>query len=167
MLQYPEYQTDRTVEAFITYAKEHLKTQDKLAEMAPHEIESHFADLDRGRNDHPGCLMTGFLMVNKVPGNFHIEARSKLHNLNPFMANLSHVVHHLSFGGHFSRSQRARLEILPEEVFSLKSINRIDGNEYVSTKLHQASHHYIKVKRCKHCLCEFNFAKYLFRLFRR
>lgn len=35
---------------------------------------------------------------NRVPGNFHIESRSKYHNLNPFLANVSHTVSHLSFG---------------------------------------------------------------------
>ena len=33
-----------------------------------------------------------------MPGNFHIESRSKFHNLNPEMSNLSHTVNHLSFG---------------------------------------------------------------------
>jgi hypothetical protein len=23
--------------------------------------------------DHPGCMLVGFLLVNRVPGNFHIE----------------------------------------------------------------------------------------------
>ena len=35
---------------------------------------------------------------DRVPGNFHIEARSKHHNLNPETSNVSHIVNHLSFG---------------------------------------------------------------------
>jgi hypothetical protein len=38
------------------------------------------------------------MLSYRVPGNFHLEARSNVHNLNPTMANLSHVVHQLSFG---------------------------------------------------------------------
>lgn len=26
--------------------------------------------------EHPGCQISGFLMVDRVPGNFHIKARS-------------------------------------------------------------------------------------------
>lgn len=26
--------------------------------------------------DHPGCQLSGYLMVDRVPGNFHIKARS-------------------------------------------------------------------------------------------
>jgi hypothetical protein len=37
-------------------------------------------------------------MYNRVPGNFHIEMRSKHHNFNPKASNLSHIVNSLSFG---------------------------------------------------------------------
>lgn len=30
----------------------------------------------------PPPQLSGYLLVNRVPGNFHIEARSKAHNLN-------------------------------------------------------------------------------------
>ena len=53
---------------------------------------------------HPGCMLVGFLLVNRVPGNFHIEARSNFHNINPVMANLSHVVNQLSFGPILSKN---------------------------------------------------------------
>lgn len=39
-----------------------------------------------------------------MPGNFHIEAQSKHHNLNPALSNMSHVVNHLSFGPVLSKS---------------------------------------------------------------
>ena len=36
--------------------------------------------------------------MNRVPGNFHNEAKSKNRNLNAAMTNLSHAMNHLSFG---------------------------------------------------------------------
>ncbi len=42
--------------------------------------------------------VSGFVLVNRVPGNFHIEARSAHHEINAALANVSHVVNHLSFG---------------------------------------------------------------------
>lgn len=39
-----------------------------------------------------------FVRCFRVPGNFHIEMRSKHHNFNPAASNLSHIVNSLSFG---------------------------------------------------------------------
>lgn len=35
-----------------------------------------------GPPQHATKQLSGYLLVNRVPGNFHIEARSKAHNLN-------------------------------------------------------------------------------------
>ncbi len=80
-----------------------------------------------------------------MPGNFHIEARSKHHNLNPAMANLSHIVNELSFGAPLSKSQTRRLETLPKAYFDMATIEPINDTFYVNKQLHQAFHHYIKV----------------------
>lgn len=40
----------------------------------------------------------------RVPGNFHIEARSIHHNLNPVVSNMSHVVNQLTFGPILTKS---------------------------------------------------------------
>merc|ERR1712203_828471 len=44
------------------------------------------------------CRIEGYINVARVPGNFHVEARSQTEDLSPAMANLSHIVHHLQFG---------------------------------------------------------------------
>jgi hypothetical protein len=38
-----------------------------------------------------------------------------------------------------------QLEMIPEKYFSVKSLERMNGNVYVTDKLHAAFHHYIKV----------------------
>ena len=81
----------------------------------------------------------------RVPGNFHIEARSKHHNMNPAMANLSHVVNHFSFGPVLSKAAARRIDDIPNQFFSLESTKPMDNILFVSEKLHQAYHHYIKV----------------------
>lgn len=80
--------------------------------------------------------------MNRVPGNFHIEARSKHHNLNPSLTNLSHIVHHLSFGPPISQRLLNRLKSVPEEYLHHSTM---DDNVYVNSEFHQAFHHYIKV----------------------
>lgn len=59
----------------------------------------------------PLTQLTGFLLVNRVPGNFHIEARSKYHNLNPTLTNVSHVVHDLTFGPPMTPDYRSKLHV--------------------------------------------------------
>lgn len=84
-------------------------------------------------------------MVNRVPGNFHIEAKSKNHNLNAAMTNLTHIVNHLSFGEPLqSRSRKVKrvLKQVPEEH---KNFNVLDSTMYQTTQYHQAWHHFIKV----------------------
>ncbi len=91
-------------------------------------------------------LLLSFLLFScRVPGHFHIEMRSKHHNINPPMTNLSHVVNHLSFGPVLPRSATRQLESLPKEFFSMDSTQPMNDHFYVNDRLHQAFHHYIKV----------------------
>jgi hypothetical protein len=94
------------VEALSNYVKEQLSKVDLTKQPVRKEGRPAVAEAARGDGSasHPGCLLAGFLLVNRVPGNFHIEARSNFHNINPVMANLSHVVNQLSFGPPLSKS---------------------------------------------------------------
>jgi hypothetical protein len=116
-----------------------------IAKLPIPEQEKHREIVANNLDDHPGCLLAGFLLVNRVPGNFHIQARSKHHNLNPAMANLSHVVNELSFGPMLTKAMVRRLDDLNKEYFDKTSIEPINGIAYRNTALHQAYHHYIKV----------------------
>jgi len=143
-VQPPDYRSDRTVDAMLEFAKEKLALDHEVSQMDKDALQQHNERKELMRDDHPGCLMSGFLLVNRVPGNFHIEARSKHHNLNPALANVSHVVNHLSFGPVLSSNALKRLSKLPEEYFSVSSTQPMNGNAYVTSALHQSWHHYIK-----------------------
>lgn len=91
------------------------------------------------------CYLTMWFPFCRVPGNFHIEMRSKHHNINPTAANLSHVVNHLSFGPVLTSSASRKLSQLPDEFFQMKNLNPLDEHMYRNDKLHQAFHHYLKV----------------------
>ena len=81
------------------------------------------------------------MLVNRVPGNFHIEARSLHHNLNAAMTNLSHVVNHLSFGTPLASSTERKLS----KYAQFQSNYPLDGGRFISPDFHQAHHHYSKV----------------------
>jgi len=94
--------------------------------------------------DHPGCQVSGYLLIDRVPGNFHIQARSPHHDMNPHMANLSHEVHELYVGEPAGKRFIDNGKVsAPEPVKS--KISPMNGNVYITQNLHEAYHHYLKV----------------------
>jgi len=140
-----DYRSDRTVDALIEFSRTSLAHEEQLAKLPESQRQADKKEKDAMKSDNVGCMLSGFLLVNRVPGNFHIESRSKHHNLNPVMANLSHVVNHLSFGPILSKEAANELERIPNSYFSMKKTHPIDDAVYTNEKFHQAVHHYIKV----------------------
>lgn len=78
----PDYKMDRTVQALTGFAKRKLEMDEKFKEWDKKAVDADDAERERKRQlyqqdrpEHPGCQVSGHLMVNRVPGNFHIEAR--------------------------------------------------------------------------------------------
>ena len=90
--------------------------------------------------EHPGCQITGFLMVDRVPGNFHLQARSPMHDFAAHMTNVSHEVHHLSFGSPAVKNEIKYGHTLAPSGF-LAGLSPMDGNVYVTHNEHEAYHH--------------------------
>jgi len=117
------------------------------------EHEAYARDLSAGRHkiqhewsdqDHPGCQISGFLLVDRAPGNFHIQAQSRAHDLAAHMTNVSHIINHLSFGKPFSNQFiKDGLKNTPSGF--LETTRPFDGNVYVTHNEHEAHHHYLKV----------------------
>lgn len=93
--------------------------------------------------DHPGCHINGVLMVDRVPGNFQILAKSKKKTLIPSMTNVSHEVHNLTFG---MPTTLFRIRNNEAAIHSdvVKNLDPMQGNVYVS-QLHEAYHHHMKL----------------------
>ena len=140
-----DYRADRTLVAFEDFISQQIALDQHVNSLPDNEKKAHLEMVAGQQNKHPGCLLVGFLLVNRVPGNFHIEARSKHHNLNPVMSNLSHIVNHLSFGPVFTLRELERMDYVPNTLFSYTSTHPMDHHAYVNTKLHQVYHHHIKV----------------------
>lgn len=143
----PPYKSDRTVNALHSFAKRKLELNAKFKDWSSNEkgkTEEHYRQLYNVA-ENPGCQVSGTLMVNRVPGNFHIEAKSKNHNLNAAMTNLTHRVNHLSFGG-MGKSPSVKvkraLKQIPE---ALQQFTPLDQKFYPTEEFHKAYHHYIKV----------------------
>jgi hypothetical protein len=93
-----------------------------------------------GRELVEGCLVQGSVLVRKVPGNVHFLPESVHHSYDNENINMSHTVHHLSFGvglspyslSKFSPAQRSKLAAL-------------DGKAFPSAEANTTHDHYIKV----------------------
>lgn len=147
--QLPDYKSDRTVQAIVSYAQRKLELNERFKDWDSRDEKGKHKEQEYRKMyqvpENPGCQVSGTLHVNRVPGNFHIEAKSKNHNLNAAMTNLTHRVNHLSFGemGKIqSRQVKRTLKQVPE---SLQQFTPLDNKMYHTSKFHQAYHHYIKV----------------------
>ncbi|MGK3733217.1 MAG: thiol-disulfide isomerase/thioredoxin [Bacillariaceae sp.] len=150
----PEYKMDRTVTALVGFSKRKLEMNDKFKDWEKGAVDRGESDADiekkrklfsQSRTEHPSCQVSGHLMVNRVPGNFHIEAKSKNHNLNSAMTNLTHVVNHMSFGEPLDLQSRRAKRILKQVPEEHQQFNPMDSSMYLTKEFHQAYHHYIKV----------------------
>jgi len=94
-------------------------------------------------SEHPGCQLSGHLMLDRVPGNFHILARSKHHDLAPHQTNCSHQVNTLSIGSPYTARLISERKDIPPEVAS--KMTPMNGNVYTTYNLHESYHHYLKV----------------------
>ena len=139
----PDYRGDRTVDAFMGYAKQRTGAAygDDDAEVEEgHEVEHH-----------PGCQLSGHLMVNRVPGTLIIEAKSINHDIHSAMMNLTHRVHQLSFGSPLLDDDDAksswwghhRRTTIPNNYKF--AINPMKEKYYPTYHPHEAYHHSLKV----------------------
>jgi len=104
-----------------------------------HKLGNNWKD-----DEHPGCQIAGHLLLDRAPGNFHILARSKHHDLVAEMTNVSHMVNTLYIGDptaiHWIEEKRSNVPIEIEP-----KIKTMNGNAYPTQELHEAYHHYIKL----------------------
>mmetsp|Transcript_37585 Transcript_37585/g.41515 ORF Transcript_37585/g.41515 Transcript_37585/m.41515 type:complete len:525 (-) Transcript_37585:44-1618(-) len=109
-----------------------------------HHRGKHNRNDNWDESEHPGCQIVGSLMIDRVPGNFHIQARSNQHDLVPHMTNVSHIVHELSIGDPLTRRMITGGKVELPKVVKDK-FSPMDSNSYVTHEYHQAYHHYLKV----------------------
>jgi len=131
-----DYRQDRTVQALTAFLKQKVELEKTMEDWHPRRKQRMLET-----KEHPGCMVSGYVLVNRVPGNFHIEARSLHHNLNAAMTNLSHVVNHLSFGTPLASSTERKLS----KYAQFQANYPLDGGRFISPEFHQAHHHYSKV----------------------
>merc|ERR1719183_991264 len=86
--EWQEYHGPRDMQPLLEFARKELKKRHLHAGAAFHEVFSE------------GCRISGHIEVARVPGTLHFQAlpQSKDKTLNLAFTNVSHYVHHFSFG---------------------------------------------------------------------
>mmetsp|Transcript_27284 Transcript_27284/g.84132 ORF Transcript_27284/g.84132 Transcript_27284/m.84132 type:complete len:317 (-) Transcript_27284:449-1399(-) len=115
-----DYKQDRTVTAMLEFLKQKVELEKTMEDWHPRR-KQRMLEI----REHPGCMVSGHVLVNRVPGNFH----------------LSHVVNHLSFGTPLDTSMLRKIS----KYSQFQSISPLDGGVFMSDTFHQAHHHYSKV----------------------
>ncbi|CAK8535253.1 unnamed protein product [Lathyrus sativus] len=78
-----------------------------------------------------GCRIEGYVRVKKVPGNLFVSARSESHSFDASQMNMSHVIHHLSFGRKLSlRVMNDVKRLIP---YVGNSHDRLNGLSFINT----------------------------------
>jgi thiol-disulfide isomerase/thioredoxin len=127
------YVGDRTHEALELFVDKNVHDSDHTEAVAEGDVE-----LGAGR--HEGCVMRGVVLVNRVPGNFHISAHSKSHSFQHGMLNMSHAVDSMSFGKMLSPAQQ---RLLPAEV--AQGWNVLSKTDHIASGKNTTMEHYLKV----------------------
>jgi len=130
------YYGDRTPEALVKYIDSMLTADDlKLRAIGP-GAEARDGEAARGS----GCSVAGFVRVARVPGNLHVSAHSVGFSFDHSAMNVSHIVHHLSFGEDLDAADE---HLLPEEARTKMGL--LDGRTFLSKVKNVTHEHYLKV----------------------
>ncbi|CAE7211994.1 PDIL5-3, partial [Symbiodinium sp. CCMP2456] len=128
----------------------------KMAQQCYDAFTRMAVDVVKGRHLHThvtkhdvfeeGCRVSGHIDVPRVPGTIHIHAKSAGdHVLNTAFTNVSHTVHHLSFGRPLDAvEEREELKSQLPEGYGVHG-TQVDGRIFASKNFHQGAHHYIKI----------------------
>jgi thiol-disulfide isomerase/thioredoxin len=135
------FQQKRTIENIIQFLTNSVRN-------------SHFIVARHHMIFNEGCRVTGSIEVPRVPGHFHLQAEPfGSIEINPALTNVSHQVHHLSFGAVDSpksmkeRYSRLKKEQIPDDV--LEHLMPLDGRTFSVDRFHEAPEHYLKVVSTK------------------
>lgn len=147
------YHGDRTIEAFRAFLVKELETVSKPGaglvppEKNPGKQEIKAAELrdfmdGDGKHDPAveGCRVEGFVTAPKVPSVLVVAPHFSSHSVDFARVNVSHVIHHLSFGSLFTTKE---LKILPGEV--ARNMHHLEETEFASKHSNETHEHYLKI----------------------
>lgn len=130
------YRGDRTKDALLAFA-------DTLAASAgaPHEYVRGVTRMAAS----PGCGLSGFVLVKKVPGTLHMLAKSPGHSFDHAGMNLSHTVHSFTFGTAPSPRRAKVLSAMHPRGLTADWADKMAGQTWSSHNAAATFEHYAQV----------------------
>jgi len=139
------YVGDRTVEAIVEFAEGLIPAVAASGGVEALPMADSEASKQTIKVGAPGCSVEGFVLVKKVPGNLHVSAHSQAHSFDFGGMNMTHIIHHLSFGKEISRNKWNMVQRLhPDGLLNAWS-NRLKGRVFFSTEANITHEHYTQV----------------------
>lgn len=131
-VSHESYVGDRTHEAIEAFLANNVHDDD-------HSQAVRSGDSEIGSQGE-GCAIRGVVLVNRVPGNFHISAHSKAHSFQPGKLNMSHTIGRMTFGRPLSSTM---LRMLPDDVAAAHDV--LAGTVHIALGQNTSLEHYLKV----------------------
>lgn len=140
------YHGERSVAALKEFAREELsKTRRQLSEMHPDELALQAAELaDKMDGDGKytpaveGCRLEGFVLAPKVPSTLVFATHMPDQSIDAAKLNVSHEIHHLSFGAAELRKSQLREEMI-------LALSKLDGRKFESRTANLTHEHFLKI----------------------
>lgn len=134
--EHESYQGDRTKTSLLAFAETLV-----LSAGQPHR----FLHGVSREVKTPGCNLSGFVLVKKLPGTLHFLAKSQSHSFDFHAMNMSHVVHHWFFGNKPSPRRHTALARLHPMGLSEDWHDKLATQVFSSTNQRVTYEHYAQV----------------------
>ena len=145
------YRGPRTVDGLTQFVDTLVPTPEPVSDTPMEELKERnlqlrvpaSVDVQR-RVVGPGCSITGFVLVKKVPGHLWISASSPDHSFHGEQMNMTHVVNHFYFGHQLSDDRRRYLDKFHAGEKAGDWHDRLAGERFVSRDKHISHEHYLQ-----------------------
>ncbi len=149
--EHAAYRGPRTVDALTSFIDSLLPPPEKMLETSPEaaaeanmQIRLPSSANVNKRIIGPGCGITGFVLVKKVPGHLWISASSSDHSFRGESMNMTHVVNHFYFGHQLSDDRSRYLDKFHAGEKEGNWHDKLAGEVFRSRDAHISHEHYLQ-----------------------
>eukprot|EP00658_Telonema_sp_P-2_P022599 TRINITY_DN19035_c0_g1_i1.p1 TRINITY_DN19035_c0_g1~~TRINITY_DN19035_c0_g1_i1.p1 ORF type:complete len:480 (-),score=108.79 TRINITY_DN19035_c0_g1_i1:288-1727(-) len=156
---FQDYEGPRRIESLVDYAQHQRWTTDSLyehdkAEAAKALAAKQASPTASSGERAPGCRLSGHVLVSRAPGDMHITISQEGKSFAQQHINVSHLVHHFSFGDLEPIRMKARLRhgardpVIARVIHALSAsgFSALSGTVHVTNE-NVTQEHYLKVVR--------------------
>ncbi|GAU26616.1 hypothetical protein TSUD_102230 [Trifolium subterraneum] len=130
--EHESYYGDRDTDSLVQTMENLIASLPSESQKLALEDKLNVENAKRAAPSAGGCRIEGYVRVKKVPGNLIVSARSDAHSFDASQMNMSHVVHHLSFGRKLTPRAMSDLKRLIPYIGN--SHDRLNGLSFINER---------------------------------